>query len=876
MGDYVLPLEAIDRSQRAIVGGKGANLGELTRIDGVHVPQGFCVTTIAFDRAMRAAAVDVPSEAAPMPDDVAAAITAALARLGAHGACAVRSSATAEDLPTASFAGQHDTDLDVVGTGAILRAVARCWGSLFTERAVRYRQQHGIDPRSVRMAVVVQRMVAPRAAGVLFTADPVTGNRRVVSIEAVPGLGEALVSGRTNADVYGVRDGVVVRRPVSGAPLLADAEVVRLAEVGRRIEAHFGAPQDVEWCLADDVAIVQSRPITTLYPVPARGDDAPHVYISTGHQQMMTDAMKPLGLSLRQLTAARPMYEAGGRLFVDVAPDLAAPASRARLLSGMAKSDPLIGSALQTLVDRGDLVPPMPEEHPATAPPLDAPPLDAPPLDAPPPLPTDPAVVEELIARSEASIATLKGRIASKTGPALLDFLVEDFAEMRRLLFDRRSHQALMAGMEATWWLNDRLSEWLGETNAADVLAQSVPNNVTSEMGLALLDVADALRPHREVVAFLRRVENDDFLRALPALPGGQDAHDAITRWLDRYGVRGVGEIDITRPRWSERPSTLLPLLLANVDRFEPGAAGRRFERGRREAARTAAALRERLRALPGGEEKAAEVARMIERLRTFVGYREYPKYALVSRYFVYKRALLAEAERLVAEGVLREAEAIYYLTVPELHDLVRARRVDDALLRRREAEYAANRALTPPRVMTSDGEVIAGAYGRDGVPAGALVGLAVSAGTVEGRARVDPGLGDGRPSRRRHPRHPVHRPELDAALRRHRGARHRGRRADDPRRGHRPRVRPPGRRRRRRRHPPRARRRTDPRPRHRRLRRAPRPRRGAVAPRGSASRRDEREEPNSRPVFSCSSSSSCRFAPVPSVPAVRHGHGLS
>jgi pyruvate,water dikinase len=292
--------------------------------------------------------------------------------------------------------------------------------------------------------------------------------------------------------------------------------------------------------------------------------------------------------------------------------------------------------------------------------------------------------------------------------------------------------------MEATWWLDDQLQAWLGEKRAADTLSLAAPNNVTSEMGLALLDVADVIRPRREVIAFLERVRDDDtFLETLPAVPGGIEASDAIRAWLDRYGMRGVGEIDITRPRWIERPSTLVPLLLANVENFEPGAARRLVEHGQREAQRKREELLARLRALPDGEQKAEETTRTIDRLRTFIGYREYPKYGKICREFVYKRALLEEAKRLVDAGVLRERDDLFFLTLPEVADAVRTRRVNEALIRKRREDFRYYESLTPPRVFTSEGEVIAGAYRRDDVPDRALVGLPVSAGVVEGRARV-------------------------------------------------------------------------------------------------------------------------------------------
>jgi len=342
-----------------------------------------------------------------------------------------------------------------------------------------------------------------------------------------------------------------------------------------------------------------------------------------------------------------------------------------------------------------------------------------------------------LIERSEASIAALKRDIATKSGPELLDFILSDFQEMKRILFDPQSHQVIMAGMESYWWLNDNLQAWLGDKSAADILTQSVPNNVTSEMGLALLDVADVIRPHPEVVAFLRHVDDDEFLSELPKLAGGGQARDAIQGWLDKYGMRGVGEVDITRPRWSESPSTLVPMILGNIRNFEPGAGERRFEQGRQKAWEKEQDLLSRLRALPEGERKAEEAKRMIDRIRTFIGYREYPKYHMVSRYFVYKQALLKDAERLVQARVLRDREDIFYLTLAELHDVVRTNQVDDQLIRQRKDAFRSYEALTPPRVLTSDGEAVAGTYRRVDVPAGALTGLPVSAGTVEGRARV-------------------------------------------------------------------------------------------------------------------------------------------
>ncbi|MFI8003466.1 rifamycin-inactivating phosphotransferase [Streptomyces sp. NPDC086010] len=775
-GQYVVDLREADATRLSAVGGKAAHLGELSSIDGIRVPAGFCVTTYAFRQVMAQAStiddrldelsrVDPEDgeairllsaeirrivEGTPVPGEIAAAITGALAPFGEGTAYAVRSSATAEDLPTASFAGQQDTYLNVVGRSAVLQHVSRCWASLFTERAVVYRRRNGIDHRAVEMAVVVQRMVFPEAAGIMFTADPVSGNRKVATVDAGFGLGEALVSGLVNPDVFRIREGEVVDRVVAakqravvavpgggtkevtvapeeqGQPALTDAQAVRLVELGRRVERHFARPQDIEWCLSDgDFHIVQSRPITTLFPIPRADDQGNHVYVSVGHQQMMTDPMKRLGSSMWALTAMVPMHEAGGRLFVDVTRRLASPASRAGLLEVMGKGDPLIRDALETVLEDDAFIPPLPDAAPGRAP------AGAPPIE------TDPGIVTELIERGRASTAALRRDIRTRSGPALFDFLLEAFEEHKRVLGDPLSIQVIMAGMEATWWLNDNLREWLGEKNAADTLTLSAPGNVTSEMGLALLDVADAIRPHPEVVAFLRDADDSDLLDGLDGLAGGREAREAIEGFLERYGMRCAGEIDITRPRWGERPGTLVPAILDNVRNFGPGAAAKRFEQGREAALEKEHDVLSRLRDLPDGARLAEETKRMIARVRTFIGYREYPKYNIVSRYSVYKQALLEEAGRLERAGVLREKEDVFHLTFEEFGEVARSGRVDEQLILRRREAFRSYRALTPPRVLTSDGEAVSGAYRRHDAPAGALIGLPVSTGTVEGRARV-------------------------------------------------------------------------------------------------------------------------------------------
>lgn len=786
MSSVVFRLSEIDKSSINIVGGKGANLGELGRIKGIRVPDGFCISTEAYTRILaevpainslldqlsEVAAADrhriagisadirAALENAAIPLDIREEITQGLSSFGEPGPYAVRSSATAEDLPTASFAGQQDTYLNIIGKEEIMKHISKCWASLFTDRAVTYRIQNGFDHRKVKLAVVVQRMLSPDASGTMFTADPLTGHRKVLSVDAGFGLGEALVSGLVNPDNYKVREGKIVNKKLATkkvviqplqdggtgvqevAPgqqnmqVLTDDQIVELGQIGRAIEAHFSHPQDIEWCLQDDVFyIVQSRPITSLFPIPGPQDCGNRVYVSVGHQQMMTDPIKPLGLSFYLLITRAPMYTAGGRLFVDVTDMLASPAGRQQVMNTLGKSEALINDALTNVIERGDFIEEssagMKEQVVATRAEREVP---SDPGEQPE---TDPTIVSHLIRKNESSLKALKQTIRMKSGSDLLDFIAGDIDELKRILFDPESIGVITRAINASFWINEKMMEWLGEKNPADTLSQSVPNNVTSEMGLALLDVADAIRPYPEVVDYLHRAEDDNFLDGLVTLRGGKEACDAIEGYLNRYGMRCVGEIDIARTRWSEKPSTLLPLILSHVRNSPPGASKRKFEQGRQEALRKEVELLHRLRQLPDGAQKANEAKRRIDTIRNFSGYREYPKYAWVSRYLVYKQALLTEAEKLVQAGVIHESEDIFYLSFDELRELIRTYTLDYQTIRERKEAYIFYEKLTPPRVMTSDGEIISGKYRREDTPVGALPGLAVSSGVTEGRARV-------------------------------------------------------------------------------------------------------------------------------------------
>jgi len=788
MNRYLFNFQEIHESKPGLVGGKGWNLGQLFGIEGINVPDGFCITTEAYRTAIKhneeftalvsqlailkaedrtqiseiSARVRGVIEGSKIAKEIESEIVSRLNALGAENAYAVRSSATAEDLPYASFAGQQDTYLNVKGREAILQSVKKCWASLFTDRAVIYRLRNGFDHRQVYLSVIIQRMVFPEASGVMFTADPATSNRKVLSINACFGLGEALVSGLVNPDLFTVRDGRITDKVVADKKLgiyplkeggteergielkqqhiqtLTDEQVLRLDQIGRKIEAYFACPQDIEWCLSGDrFYMVQSRPITTLFPIPEVSDGKNHVFGSMGHQQMMTDAIKPLGISFFQFLSGYPMPQAGGRIFMDISASLSSMLGRKTLFSMRGDGDILMENAVFKMFERKDFLKTLPRKLPG------------------PKMfsmvgvlrllfhivkisrANDAALVPKVIERIDARIRDLQEKIAGVSGDELFDLILQDTKELQAANADVKGFAAFMTGQQALKWLNKNIARWLGDVKEGDALSQSAPHNITSEMGLALLDVADVVRPYPAVIAYLEQADDNTFFEGLDGLPGGGAVHDSIQAYLKQYGMRCPGEIDITRPRWSEQPAALVPAILSNVKNLQPGAHKARVEQGRLEAEQKERDLLARLERLPGGKRKASKTRKKIGILRNFIGFREYPKYAFMQRYYIYKQVLLREAAVLVQKGVIQDREDVYYLSFEEFRDVVHSGHLDYSIIAARKEEYAAFEKMTPPRVMTSEGEVISGEYEAVDIPPQALVGVPASSGVIEGRARI-------------------------------------------------------------------------------------------------------------------------------------------
>lgn len=796
MNQYVVYFTEIDRSSLASVGGKGANLGELCHIPGIAVPAGFCVTTKAYTDFVNTSKefaallkslelIDVESleelkaagermrnhlEKLDIPIRIQEEIIRAWQKTGSNYAYAIRSSATAEDLPGASFAGQQDTFLNIEGEQDILDHVRKCWASLFTDRAIVYRRQNGFEHDKVMLSVVVQRMVFPEVSGIMFTADPVTGNRKITSIDASFGLGEALVSGVVSADLYQVKSDKLIKkqvakkeiaiyaRPEGGTsrveiqderqttPALSEEQAVRLARMGRSIEVHFGSPQDIEWGIADNqIFILQSRPITTLYPVPKIVDDKLHLFLSIGHPQMMTEAMKPLGISvLRTLVPFGKnspraesdfLLEAGSRLYLDITPLLEYREARRRLPEILLNVDELIGRSVQEFIGRKEF-----QAEAQTGKKVDFTLVKK-------VFPTAFAVLRNILYRENyQAIDEINRFIAGKveenrkklqevSGSDRITQIQEMLPGLMPAFVSRAAQY--MGPAIITYKLIESLSKkWLGNAAELGGISKSPPGNVTTEMGLALGDVADAARNHPAVIDYLRRTDGETFWEGLRAVPGGEEVLPVFLSFFERYGMRGTGEIDVTRPRWREAPTQLVPAILSHIKGVRPGQHRLDFLAGKEEAELAAGRLLERLRQTPRGFFKARRMQRLIKVHRSLIGIREHPKYFIVQNLDLCKQAILQEADKLVAAGILEHPEEVFWFSLQEIKEIIETRRVDRNIISMRKEKFQNDAKLKPPRAITSEGEIITAKPGAH-VPPGALAGTPVSAGMVEGRARV-------------------------------------------------------------------------------------------------------------------------------------------
>ena len=802
----ILPFSAIDRGALAEAGGKAANLGELVRA-GFPVPAGFCVTTAAYDLVAADAGLEptLAALAGTRPDDTARlAELAAEARsslsdasvpevleqtiadaygdLGDDGApvsVAVRSSATAEDLSQASFAGQQDTYLNVAGAESVLDAVRRCWASLWTDRAVSYRATNGIDPHSVRLAVVLQQMVDASVAGVLFTANPVTGKRRQAVIDASPGLGEAVVSGMVNPDhfVVNIATGEMVERRLGDKRVaimagsgggtervelaagedrasLSDGQVLALAKLGARVEEHYGRPQDTEWAIDDDggIWLLQARPITTLFPLPEGAptdDENLRVYFSFNVAQGVYGPLTPMGLqAFRLITSAVATFaghqpnnpykgaaffvESAGRMFLDVTSVLRNERGRRlfeRFMSNMeARTVPII----RQLVNDPRLV--------------------TVPTDRWPILRTlllvfargrAPLRVAEALARPErararAARVVARFRKSGETSPEA--GATGSLVAAERLLRDGPPEilpnvpPVFAAGLAA----NALAGKLLGDLATDDerrVAMRALPHNPTTEMDLALWALAREARADPESARVLGETPPE---RLAEEYRGGSlppKLQRSLAGFLRLYGHRGVAEIDLGLPRWSEDPTYVFGVL-ANYMRLEdPQAAPDvQFGRATREAEEMVAELTRR--AAGRGRLRGTLVRFLLGRARELSGLREMPKFCIVLLMARARELLWPVGEVLAEAGRLQGAGDIFFLTVPEAWTALAGEDMRPVVRDRRVVYEQEVGRRHVPRLLLSDGTEPAAAA-QDAAAEGVLRGTPASGGQVTQKARV-------------------------------------------------------------------------------------------------------------------------------------------
>ena len=739
---HILKIQDKEASSVRISGGKGASLSRLTRHFPEKVPGGFIITTEFYRNYIKPAVVlhahgDIKSAVAglTLPDEAVKIIKTAYDGLGDNISVAVRSSATAEDLPDASFAGQQDTFLNVSGIEAVTKAVVNCFASLYNQRAVSYRAKNGFDESEVQMAVVVQRMVKAKAAGVMFTADPITSDRFTTAIEAVEGLGEELVSGRKTPVTWTVKGGIVKKRS-GGEPCLTKVLVTALSDIGKKIETEFGSPQDIEWCFdGENFYIVQSRAITTLYPCPPSTDGFKRCFISVGHLQMMTDTMLPLGMSFWKLMSKTvKITEVGGRPYMEITHNLNSPVGRALVRQKLSNSDELMTSAFNQVLERKDYIKSIPKGRKSDF---------AIPKDVARCITAgfriyrknDPAIIDSYNRRMESLIRKTKKDLELLTGRAVIDYITNDTENLMKSLFDPEGFGPLMVAFFLTKPIDKAGKLLLGRDNISVDVSKSIKGNITSEMGYFVSRIADAARDYPEVLNYLETAGDGFFIDELKNQQGGVKAAKAFEEFFSRYGMRCPGEIDIAKPRFAEAPGKILPAILADV-RLPGDHAEQRLLQGKRESGEAVKAMVLAAKK-KWGIRKAAKLAKQLSFYRNFLGLRESPKYYWMKRYWEYKQAILRESEKLVEQGRLRRVDDIFYLNLSELAGLFAGDQEPDyKKIDAMRADYEKYASLTPPRLIFSDGEVVEGEYKRR-VPEGALPGLAVSGGAAEGRARV-------------------------------------------------------------------------------------------------------------------------------------------
>jgi len=814
---YIRSLTELSQADLLLAGGKGANLGAMIQA-GLPVPSGFCVTTAGYQQFAAAnrieaeiqslvagirtddlaeleatsSAIQRLFETGTLPDDIAGEIRASYRALPVSAtagnpagkpAVAVRSSATAEDLPDLSFAGQQDTYLNIVGEDALLRAVVRCWASLWTARAIGYRARNHIDQSEVALAVVVQHMVASESSGVLFTANPLTGRRAETVIDATLGLGEALVSGMVEPDHYVVEDGegaepVILSRTLGSKALsvrgledggtqvldenaaslqaLPDAQILELARLGRAAERYFGTPQDMEWAWAGGrLYVLQSRAITSLYPLPQpTADHRLEMLFCFGSWQGMMNPISAMGQdtftglvaglgrafgSRTTLVDQRALLTAGDRLYVNLTDLIRFPAGRTIARIFISAIDPVSAVILEQLLT---------DPHFA---------------------PQDGKIsfsrrlkllrVVAILVKGALSFLLFPTRERERLQQVINRVIEETRARCRQAgSFNElvsavqevpiREPQILLPYLlpgimsgQAPLQILLRLAEAVpGGPVLALELTRGLPHNVTTEMDLKLWSASRVILADPPSASRFQTSDPQELAGAYLAGQLPPVAQQAVSAFMESYGMRGVGEIDIFVPRWKEDPLHIFQVLASYLAIDSADSPEVVFQKGAQKADQAGKDLVAAFRRTPMGWIKARLVGFLANRTRELAGLRETPKFTIIRLLGEVRDALLPAGQQLADQGVLAEPDDIFFLHLWELEKLA-AGSLPNALeiveQRRKSYQREMNRRRVP-RMMLSDGtSFYDGPVGSAQPDDSSLTGAPVSAGVVEGVVRV-------------------------------------------------------------------------------------------------------------------------------------------
>lgn len=786
----------------ASAGGKGANLTRLVRA-GLPVPPGFIITTAAYQAfvssnrldtvitcALTGLRADDPTALTAASETIrgrfatgvlsaglAQEIRQAYAGLG-RPPVAVRSSATAEDLPDLSFAGQQDTYLNIIGDEALLAAVINCWSSLWTARAIGYRARNGIDQQSVALAVVVQEMVASTASGVLFTANPLNGKRREVVIDAILGLGEALVSGQVEPDhyvvdaqgrltsktlgakalaIHGQPGGGTVTTPndASQRQALPDPVISELASLGRRVESLFGAPQDIEWGWADGrLWLLQARPITSLFPLPASFPAEPlRAFVSFGAVQGMLDPITPLGrdffLSFVTYVAQafaihvtnqtqQALAEASERLFINITGALKNRTTRALMPAILGVIEPGTREALETVLSDPRLLPDKQGFSLRTrwyivrflAPLLRTVLINL-------ARPDHGRVATQQF--TERMIANFEAQAQAATSLSARVALVETMPRLLPEVFMPYLVPSVASGVIPLRLLNALAHDIPGGAELVLTATRGLPYNVTTEMDLALWATAQQIKTDAAAAAAFAEADVAALVTAYQAGELPPVVQTALSAFLQRYGMRGVAEIDIGRPRWREDPAQIMQVVQSYLNIADPSQAPDVvFQRGAVAAEAAIERLTQAIRHGKRGWLKARLARAAARRIRALAGLRETPKFTIVRTWGIVRQALLDSGRTLTAAGILDQPDDLFFLTTAELRQLASgARRAWKPLAAARRAVWLREKQRRQvPRLLLSDGQVFYDGMGASNTD-GAITGSPVSPGVVEGIVHV-------------------------------------------------------------------------------------------------------------------------------------------